>query len=865
MVDRSFDEDKSRALAKLEEVAKHQIDSKEDSKRMIEMLNNADDISRGRHEELISLNNQLLVSIKAMILSGSPSPLPAPLNLTYLNDEIALEAAEQTILSSLYYASIHDREDTITEAYGNTLRWIFQDPKPGQSWDSFVDFLTTDRSSYWITGKPGSGKSTLMKFINESTQTRDLLTQWTKDRELLEVSYYFYYNGSSYQKSEIGLVRSLLYSILNKKRNLIPITFYDRFQAALEGKRYDDPSLAEAKRALRSLVVNNPELCFFISIDGLDEFDTAVSLTHVQSLIDFTHFLEGCENVKILVSSRPLREFERGYENCASLKTHDLIMEDIRRYVHGKLRGHERMDDLLKEDPGCVRDLIQSITESSLGVFLWVRLVTESLIDGLNNYDSIAELKHRLEGLPSDLQDLYRTMLSRVNPRYKPQTARLLCFVHHMQKLDQSMTLLDLWFAENADDNMVCTTQVEPISKEQRQGRMREIEARLKSRCLGLIETVYPTEYDTITKAFGTAPAARFLHRSVYEFLNRPEVWDEVVEQYVGRVFSCALSLFRSIILLFKTWPPTTSHWYSILNAVRTAMTRARLAEKETKQAHASLVNEFDLVMGKLIPHLHRDAQFDRTVVGGPPNPQNHWSAWQLHLDTVFYPRRELRPMHRTRHLGSSLISAAAEYGLHHYIRSQITTVDKSVIEKEGFPLLGYSLIPIHGLPDVETVQLLIDLGSDPNEQYGGRTLWEWFLVSRSMNDMWQKPEYISIMEAMLLGGADPNMGVIWARYDQYSQAPVDVYTILLAMTEVQIRLKTSTVIRLLSALQVTDTCEAVERMINFLEARGAKKLAWKEDDLDNLTLNRATLDPKRSFLGSLRSYGRRIIAAGRR
>ncbi len=377
-INQSHDEDNSRILITLEEVAKKQARSKEDSTHMIELLNNADKIGHGRHEELIKLGNQLLNGIHAISISSSPTPAPLPPPLTSLHDENARRAAEITILNSLWHPGIQEREETIPKAHADTFQWIFEDPKTtGKPWDSFVDFLQGDTPSYWITGKPGCGKSTLVKFINRNPKTQVLLQQWAGERVLIQASHYFYYGGGQYQKSEIGLFRSLLHSILDQRRDLMPIAFRDRFQAALEGKKHGDPSLPEAKKALPDLVRHSPNINFFFSIDGLDEFDPAVSMTHVQSLIGFTNFLETCDNVKTLVSSRLLPEFEHG-SGRACLRTHELTKEDIRRYVHEKLMNHPRMKFLDEKDPKSTSDLLESIVGSSLGVFLWVRVVTES-------------------------------------------------------------------------------------------------------------------------------------------------------------------------------------------------------------------------------------------------------------------------------------------------------------------------------------------------------------------------------------------------------------------------------------------------------------------------------------------------------
>lgn len=56
-----------------------------------------------------------------------------------------------------------------------------QNDRQWRYWDSFVDWLKSDLPVYWITGKPGSGKSTLMKFLISDSRTLAALKEWRKD------------------------------------------------------------------------------------------------------------------------------------------------------------------------------------------------------------------------------------------------------------------------------------------------------------------------------------------------------------------------------------------------------------------------------------------------------------------------------------------------------------------------------------------------------------------------------------------------------------------------------------------------------------------------------------------------------------
>jgi hypothetical protein len=70
--------------------------------------------------------------------------------------------------------------------------------------------------------QPGSGKSTLMKQAFDHADTVRALKKWAGPADLCMASYYFWNQGFEMQKSQIGLLQSLLYQILKSLPTLIP-------------------------------------------------------------------------------------------------------------------------------------------------------------------------------------------------------------------------------------------------------------------------------------------------------------------------------------------------------------------------------------------------------------------------------------------------------------------------------------------------------------------------------------------------------------------------------------------------------------------------------------------------------------------
>jgi len=77
--------------------------------------------------------------------------------------KVAIEQrCTQLILNRLWFRLIDERRNNIVEAHSETLGWAINPPASGATWDDLDQWLRCGRGIYWIHGKPGSGKSTLM-------------------------------------------------------------------------------------------------------------------------------------------------------------------------------------------------------------------------------------------------------------------------------------------------------------------------------------------------------------------------------------------------------------------------------------------------------------------------------------------------------------------------------------------------------------------------------------------------------------------------------------------------------------------------------------------------------------------------------
>lgn len=132
-------------------------------------------------------------------------------------------------------------------------------------------------------------------------------------------------------------------------------------------------------------MVSDSSKAFFFLIDGLDEFDS-----DCDELAEF--LLETTSNklnVKLCLASRPWLVFEDAFRLQPSLRMEDLTIHDIRLFVLGTLDQSPMYVGLRRHNRKDAKGLTEAVTKMASGVFLWVRLVVKSLLDGLRDGDTV--------------------------------------------------------------------------------------------------------------------------------------------------------------------------------------------------------------------------------------------------------------------------------------------------------------------------------------------------------------------------------------------------------------------------------------------------------------------------------------------
>lgn len=526
---------------------------------------------------------------------------------------------EHGILRSLSFDSRPVRHSSITKASARTFEWAFEGARPhgdtGPSTivtGSFLTWLREDDGVFWVTGKPGSGKSTFMKFIADHPTTMSTLSNWAHPKRPVLASHYFWSAGTPEQKSQQGLLQTLLYDIFRQIPDLIESVCVERWPKTVEQLAYQPWQVEELQSVLQRIASRQDlpvKFCFFV--DGLDEF-AGDHVDFCQSLLE----LAKSPNIKLCVSSRSWNVFEDSFGSAGNgrkLYIHELTSDDIRFYAETRLENHPRWKILNQEVPN-TSWLLDEITERAAGVFLWVFLVTRELRSGLSEYDSFSDMQRRLRCIPVDLGVFFRRILESVEAFYIPKMATTLQIalaatvpvngavysLHELEYEDQDYALnIPLKLGLLGDTGI-------PTSQEQTRRR-------LKARCRGLVEVNSHTNQ------------VEFLHRSVMDFLRTAEM-SLFLTNKAPRGFDARLSLARALTAYIKSteFPEMVDRTdfnqctgSELMAAAREVLTQVSEMRGEALESAYPLLDELD----RCIPEMHSNGQANLNVWGNPANP----------------------------------------------------------------------------------------------------------------------------------------------------------------------------------------------------------------------------------------------------
>ena len=755
-----------------------------------------------------------------------------------------------SFLSSLQFEDMSHRMDFIEPAHEDTFHWIFdQSGKELRPWSNFAKWLATGSGTYWINGKAGSGKSTLMNYIFAEDRTSECLTAWAGERELLTSAFFFWAAGSPMQRSVEGFLRSVIYQLVRHKPLLIQFLTHhinDAAECAQGNRSWNRPRLTQCLSVLVQELSKTYRICLFL--DGLDEFEG----DHYD-LLELIEKLVSNSEIKCCFSSRPERPFE-SFVPSGTLRLQDLTRPDIQRYVESKLGQMSQIRKLPPEMADEREALVDLVVRKADGVFLWVELAVKSQINGIRNNDTTETLLERLNDLPAEVEGLYSRMLDRIDPVYKSEAAlyleiALLCF-ENFSKGTINPSVPNFAMIKYGLQNFFIAS--EAISPQAGNLDYADVKKRITLTCAGLLEIVMSRNRDdesirTWEMLFGDAMSPEpdyrsfqggeideeisretkdfrsdhveidwtdysviFCHRTAVDFLQSQLVGKKFLRDY--RSFSYDRRLLISFIPLTQMLLVERRDDSSFaIRQVEEMLSNVSQAEpKETE----SLVSSMQF-MNKVDRHLADIYRHDYLPDG------SHWSfLWTWPLEMT----RKSRPL-RHKEKPNNLVELLALYDVYWYVyeasknmnvnNSEIHRLASYVTIRPPFEFFREGHWGVSSWKTVDMLTHLVQLGASPNTGeptsiwtevaqflYEDAFRWSFFYQSQ------RNARRAEVMEAFLNNRADPRMLIVLSsnvpRENRSQKAFFEIDTSLVPLIgdDATKRLTTSCIERPIDALQ---------------------------------------------------------------
>ncbi|KAE9571977.1 hypothetical protein CGMCC3_g11942 [Colletotrichum fructicola] len=296
----------------------------------------------------------------------------------------------QQLLELLNFEQKDSRQSSIKTAHAKTCRWLLTHA-------DYETWLNPERLMHhhgflWIRGKPGAGKSTIMKFVYGNMRR-------ARRRHGMAAAFFFNARGDYIERSVPGMYRSLLFQLLQGVPEVQWIVDNPDFEYQDLNECLELDHLKELFWGAVLALGQQPFTCF---IDALDECDE-------QQVMDMVRFFEDLAsktteknvNFRICFSSRHYPYIFVPESINLVLEHQQGHAEDLAAFVDSRLRIDSALRSQLQPD----------ILQKASGVFLWVSLVVDILNDQYARGGM--DLRKRLRETPEDLHDLFKDMLRR--------------------------------------------------------------------------------------------------------------------------------------------------------------------------------------------------------------------------------------------------------------------------------------------------------------------------------------------------------------------------------------------------------------------------------------------------------------------
>jgi ankyrin repeat protein len=338
--------------------------------------------------------------------------------------------------------------------------------------DQYLQLLSSSEiGCLWIKGIPGSGKSVVAAtLISELAETEDA-----------PVLFFFFRYIILSNRTPHDLVRDWLAQLLEYSPKL-------RKRLCALIKTHGDVHTAPWELLWRTLLVTLDSLPkAYLFADALDEMETG----HDDFLLELLKLGRRIPStIKVVLTSRPIARLEALFQksNPPSLRLERRYVDvDIATYANVRLRP----SGLPEGDQNLV---LEALRTNGNGLFLYARLMLDSLLDSSQTHD----IRKDVEKLPRSLEEMYTNLLSEHSAR---------------SGIDRDLQLLILqWVTHSARPLRLIelATMLDSVPSQRKRQDIRDRKALVRQACGPLLEILLDE-------------TCQVIHHSFTEFLINPD------------------------------------------------------------------------------------------------------------------------------------------------------------------------------------------------------------------------------------------------------------------------------------------------------------------------------------------------------
>ncbi|OQV04008.1 NACHT domain-containing protein [Cladophialophora immunda] len=405
-------------------------------------------------------------------------------------------------------------------------------PRPAHA---FANWLENGTGLFWISGKPGSGKSTLMDYIYHKIQPEEIgsamVRAWAGGCPVVILTFWFFRPASTpLLKSLQGFWRSLCFQILDSDTKLAKMIREDEdgnVPPALKSCLLPGGSSAESwtDNELQTwfwYMVTHSTLRYFLLVDGLDEIEDGRELL-LNTVLKMSAM---SPKLKVCCAGRPENPFQSTLKHHPNLRLQDFNHADIAEDCKRRLGGRK------------AEKFANQIAWRAEGVFLWAHIISKDLARAAKEGESEEDLDLRLKDCPTEMTEMFKYMLLKQDKLYATRPKPYLQLVDFASRIEETTTVLELLIAtlppaRSPKWSQLCGKfDIEFLSylEEQLDG----LGPRIEATCVGLVQChlrPFQHKYGIPMESHPIFPRlaesmrteVQFIHRSVHDFLREDQ------------------------------------------------------------------------------------------------------------------------------------------------------------------------------------------------------------------------------------------------------------------------------------------------------------------------------------------------------